>query len=67
MSHRTASITAYDMFGLIFVTVVIRDHDGMAEFSVEPEYHCSASIRSTGEDEPAEWLQQALMGLLESL
>lgn len=67
MSHRTATLTAYDMYGYIFVTVTIRDHDGMAQFSVEPEYRCSASVPSTGEDEPAEWLQQALMGLLESL
>jgi hypothetical protein len=64
--HRSASISAYDMFGQIFVAVTIRDHDLTGEIAQEPEYRCSTTVRSTGEAEPLEWLQQALLGLLES-
>ena len=65
--HRTASITCYDMFGQIFVGARIRDHDATGEVAEEPEFACSALVPSTGESEPIEWLQQALMGYLEAL
>lgn len=64
--HRFASITAYDMFGQIFVAATVRDHDITREEGREPELRCSTMVRSTGETEPVEWLQQALLGLLES-
>lgn len=66
MAHRTATISCFDMFASIYVTVTIRDHDGTGEFGSTPEYTCSATIPSTGESEPQEWLQQALLGLLEA-
>lgn len=66
MSHRTATLSVYDMFGQIFVSVTIRDHDLTGEFAEEPEFRCSTTVRSTGEAEPHEWLAQALLGLLES-
>jgi hypothetical protein len=64
--HRYATISAYDMFGEIFVAVTVRDHDLTGEAGREPELRCSTTVRSTGESEPLEWLQQALLGLLES-
>lgn len=66
MAHRTATLSAYDMFGQVHVTVTIRDHDVPGEWVEEPEYACSTTIQSTGESEPHEWLAQALLGLLES-
>lgn len=66
--HRTCTLQAYDFFGQVMVSVVIKDHDaepsGMAP---ESEFAASATIPSTGEAEPIEWLGQALLGLLESL
>jgi len=64
--HRTASIQCYDMFGHIMVSVRIRDHDVTGQMAEEPEFACSALVPSTGEGEPVEWLQQALLGLLEA-
>lgn len=61
-----ATLTAYDMFGEVFVTVTVRDHDLRGEDAVAPEFHCSTTIRSTGESEPHEWLAQALVGLMEA-
>lgn len=66
--HRTATISAYDFFGSIAVSVVIHDHDAIApELGSRDEYATATTIPSTGESEPCEWLQQALLGLLESL
>lgn len=65
--HRTAHLQAYDMFGQIMVSVRIRDHDVTGQMAEEPEFACSALVPSTGESEPIEWLQQALMGYLEAL
>ena len=68
MSQRTCTVHAFDMFGLIHVSVRITDHHSVApELGSLTEYSTTATILSTGEGEPVEWLQQALMGLLESL
>lgn len=64
--HRTATLQAYDMFGHIMISVQIRDHDVTGQYAEEPEFRCSALVPSTGEAEPHEWLQQALLGLLEA-
>lgn len=61
-----ATLTAYDIFGRVFVTVTVKDYDRPQEDAVEPEFHCSTTIRSTGESEPVEWLAQALLGLMEA-
>lgn len=66
--HRLATIQAYDTFGQIQVSVVIRDHHDIApEFGTPIEFATATAIPSTGEAEPCEWLTQALIGLLESL
>lgn len=66
--HRTCTVQAYDFFGQIMVSVVIRDHDAIApELGSGDEYITAATIPSTSEAEPCEWLQQALLGLLEAL
>lgn len=66
--HRTCYIQAYDFFGQIMVSVLIRDHDAMLpELGSPLEFGASATVPSTGEAEPVEWLTQALLGMLESL
>lgn len=64
--HRTATVTAYDMLDQIVVTVTVKQWDQPEDLILrEPEFSCTATIPSTGEDEPHEWLAQALLGLLE--
>lgn len=66
--HRTCTVTAYDLLDTIVVTVSIKDWDAtLPEVGSYEEYAATATISSTGESEPVEWLQQALLGLLETL
>lgn len=67
MTHRTCQVHVYDFFGSISVTVSIMDHHRIIDGEPMRELSTSAVIPSTGEAEPNEWLQQALLGLLESL
>lgn len=65
--HRTAYVSIYDVLDRISVTVAVRDHDRILDGDHVVELSTGTLIPSTGEAEPIEWLQQALLGLLESL
>lgn len=67
MTHRIAYLTAYDTFGKIHVVAEIKDFHRITSGQAEVEFSTAATVQGTGEQEPAEWLQQALLGLLESL
>lgn len=61
-----ATISCYDVMGDIIVAVSVRQQDH-PRAAWEPVLLHATAIRSEGETEPREWLQDCLVGLLESL
>ena len=66
--QRTCTVTAYDLLDTVVITASIKDWD---QTSVPPTHYeelsCAATFPSVGADDPAEWLKDALVALIESL
>lgn len=66
MSQFQAHWTAYDMLDQVHLTVRLFRYDGL-ESAGSLVLQESTTIRGTGEDDPREWLRDALVALLESI
>lgn len=62
-----ARITAYDVMDSVGVIMVVRESTGYAAMADEVVYHKVTTVRGTGEDDPVEWLKDALVAALEDL
>lgn len=67
MSWSQASIHAYDVMGNVFVTATVRQSQPVGEDPKETVTVASTTFPGVGEDDPHEWLRDALVGLLEAL
>lgn len=63
----STTINAYDVMGQVHIAAVVRGlSDGpLQEF--ETVLRCETTIPGVGEPDAAEWLKDALIGLLEAL
>lgn len=62
-----ATVHAYDVMGRVFVTASVRTAPGEGERGECLELHATATLDGVGETTPREWLEDALLGLLETL
>lgn len=67
MSWHQASVHAYDVMGNVFVTASVQRQEGTTEGSTVLVLQASTTFAGVGEDDPREWLRDALVGLLERL
>lgn len=62
-----ASIYAYDVMDTIQVTALVRAATAGEESPTTAVLHATTLIDGTGEADPRQWLEDALVGLLEAL
>lgn len=66
--QRTLVVQAYDLLDHVVVTATLRDWDST---TVPPqsyvEFSTAATVPGTGEDDPQEWVKDALVALIEAL
>lgn len=63
----SATINAYDVLGDVWITVVVREaRPGPTKEEVFL-FQRHVQFQGTGEDDPAQWLQDALVALAETL
>lgn len=62
-----ATVNAYDALDRVVVAAVLRATAGGTGDPVEDVLQCVTTIPGVGEDDPREWLRDALVGLLEAL
>lgn len=51
----------------VFVRVVARTYDASLTEGSEIVFECATTFPGTGEDQPREWVKDALVGMLEAL
>ncbi len=62
-----ATINAYDALDRVVVAAVVRATAGAVGDPISDVAQCVVTIPGVGEDDPAQWLRDALVGLLEAL
>lgn len=67
MSWQTATVHAYDVMDSVMITAVVRSTEGVGLERSPVELRATTTISGVGEDDPREWLRDALIGLLEAL
>jgi hypothetical protein len=65
--YRTATVVAYDVMDTVFVTCTVRLYDTLNPGSSEAELTCATTIQGVGSGSSRDWMQDALVGLLEAL
>jgi len=65
--HYIASIHAYDVMDSIVVTAEVRSAEDTPERATTGVLRATTVIVGIGETDPREWLQDALVGILEVL
>lgn len=63
----SATVNAYDVMGLVYVTAVTRGTGTALDRSEDLVLTASTTLDGVGETNLREWLVDALVGLLESL
>ena len=62
-----ATLNAYDVMGLVFVNCSVRRLDTQSETPITTVLEASTTFDGVGEGSPRQWLEDALVGLLEAL
>ena len=62
-----ATVNAYDALDRVVVAAVLRSTAGGVGDPVEDVLQCVTTVEGVGEDDPRQWLRDALVGLLEAL
>lgn len=65
--HRTASISAYDVLGDVWITATVTTRDGFSDAVSDHRLTVSVQVKSIGEGDTARWLRDALVALAETL
>lgn len=63
----TATVTCYDVMDKIGITANVYAYGPDPEVRAECVYHKVTTVQGEGVDSPREWLQDALVALLEAL
>lgn len=63
----SASLFAYDALGQVCINGRVYGDDGLGERQMHELLSCAATVSGSGEDDPREWLRDALIALLEEL
>lgn len=62
-----ATVNAYDALDKVVVAAVLRQTTGEVGDTMHDVVQCVTTIDGVGEDDPRQWLRDALVGLLEAL
>lgn len=62
-----ASMHAYDAMGYVVVSATVKESTGAPGSALQAILSVSVRIDGVGEDDPARWLRDALVGLAETL
>ena len=62
-----ASVHAYDVMGTIQITASVRATTEGEECTTTAVLHATTLVDGVGEADPRQWLEDALVGLLEAL
>lgn len=65
--HYIATAHAYDVMDTVHITAEVRSVSGTGETPTASVLHATTTISGVGETEPARWLTDVLVGLLETL
>ena len=65
--YRTATLMAYDVMDTVFITCTVRLYDHENIGASEVELTCATTIQGVGSGSSRDWIQDALVGLLEAL
>jgi len=65
--YRTASIMAFDVMETVHITCTVRLYDKRQIGSSTEELTLHADVQGVGSSEGADWLRDALVGLIEAL
>lgn len=65
--YRVARIQAYDVMTEIVITAQVKTYDDLATDAPPAEIYWQTTVDGVGEEDPSEWLRDALVGLLEAL
>lgn len=66
MAFTQAEVHTFDCLGNVHIAASVRQTDGLTQTS-SLVLHVSTDVQGTGEDDPREWLRDALIALLETL
>ena len=66
MTHYIANISFYDCMGDVMLGCTVHDLDG-PDGTLTQVLTCGDQVQGTGEDNPREWLRDALVAMLEVL
>lgn len=67
MSQRILTMTCWDVMDRVFVTFRVREYDGSDPTSGETVIDRSTTVAGEGEDDPEQWVRDALVAALETL
>lgn len=65
MAHYVCNVHAYDMLDKVVITALVTDYDQDRGYRTVHKY--VTMFDGTGCDDPRDWLEDALQGLLEAL
>lgn len=63
----SASVFAYDCLGQVQVNLRVYGDGGTGEGQNRELFSCATTVSGSGEDNPREWLRDALVAALEAL
>lgn len=66
MAFTQCSVQAFDCLGQVHVAASVRQNTGVGEVN-DLVLHVFTDFQGTGEDDPREWLKDALVALVEIL
>jgi len=61
-----ATLHAYDVMSTQHVTLSVREYPDDPSWSPSTVFECTTTVPGTGENDPRQWLVDALVGLLEA-
>lgn len=63
----SASVFAYDAMDQVVITGRVWDDNGLGEKQMQERISCATTVSGVGQDDPREWLRDALVALIEAL
>lgn len=63
----SASLHAHDVMDQVTITARVWGDAGLGERQMQEQLSCAATVPGSGEDDPRQWLKDALVALLEEL
>lgn len=63
----SASVHAHDVLDQVVITARVWGDGGLGERQMVEQFSCTATVPGSGEDDPRQWLSDALVAMIEEL